>query len=140
MKQVYGEIELKKQIWLNQDKAIIITGGAGTGKTSVVVEAAEQMGVTPIVYRMQGIDSTDVAGIPSRNEETHSLEYLKPRQIKQIIDNPQQRFLLLLDEVNRCTAEMQPILFQLFEKKIESVYYPNLIVVACINIGKIFAA
>ena len=63
MKQVYGEVELKKQIWLNQDKSIIITGDAGTGKTVTVMEAIREMGITPILYRMQGIEPTDISGI-----------------------------------------------------------------------------
>lgn len=31
------------------------------------------MGITPILYRMQGIDSTDIAGIPTRNEKRRTL-------------------------------------------------------------------
>ena len=63
MKSIIGTDELKRQIFLNQDKTIIITGDAGTGKTVTVIEAAEAMGVTPLLFRMQGIESTDITGI-----------------------------------------------------------------------------
>lgn len=135
MKQVLGVDALKEQIFLNQDKTLIIEGDAGTGKTVTVIDAIKEMGITPILYRMQGIEVTDVTGIPTRNEKEHCLEYLKPREIHQIISNPEQRYALILDEVNRATAEMAPILFQLFEKKIENKTYDNLLVIAMINLG-----
>ena len=136
MKEIYGVDDLKKQIWLNQDKGIVIVGDAGTGKTVTVMDAVVEMGITPILYRMQGIDSTDINGIPTRNEQEHCLEYLKPKEIHQIMSNPNQKFALILDEVNRAEQEMSPILFQLFEKKIENKTYNNLLVIAMINIGQ----
>lgn len=136
MKEVYGVDDLKKQIWLNQDKGIVIVGDAGTGKTVTVMDAVVEMGITPILYRMQGIDSTDINGIPTRNEQEHCLEYLKPKEIHKIMSNPNQKYALILDEVNRAEPEMAPILFQLFEKKIENKTYENLIVIAMINVGQ----
>ena len=136
MKTVIGVENLKKMIWLNQDKGIVITGDAGTGKTVTVIESLKEMGITPILYRMQGIDSTDIAGIPTRNEKEHCLEYLKPKEIHQIMSNPNQKYALILDEVNRAEPEMAPILFQLFEKKIENKTYDNLLVIAMINLGQ----
>ena len=63
------------------------------------------------------------------------MEYLKPKEIHQIISNPEQRYALVFDEVNRASTEMAPILFQLFEKKIENKTYKNLLVIAMVNLG-----
>ena len=64
------------------------------------------------------------------------MEYLKPKEIHQIMSNPGQKYALILDEVNRAEPEMAPILFQLFEKKIENKTYDNLLVIAMINLGQ----
>lgn len=136
MLSIYGTKELKEEIMLNSHKTTVIMGEAGTGKTVAITEIAKETGKELILMRMQGIDSTDVNGIPARNEEKGFLEYLKPEEIKKIIDNSDKEYILFLDEINRAETEMEPILFQLFERKIGNKFYPNLTVVCAINHGE----
>lgn len=114
----------------------VISSEAGLGKTTIITEYAKSSKYDIILTeRLSGITDELLLGIPSKNEDGTSFDFLKLGFIKTIIENPDKNVFLFIDEINRAPERLRSALFALFEKKIDDIYYPNLHLVTAINIG-----
>jgi len=143
MKTCYNKKDLLREIVLNfKTSTIIIIGDAGTGKTKDILPSAREqiekfldMPTVLLPFRVQAIDATDISGIPYKTEEGF-LDYVPPREIKQIFDSPNVFHILFMDEVNRAERDMKPNLFKLFENMFKNgIFRENVCVIGAINIG-----
>ena len=140
---------------------ITLLGPSGSGKTTLVEEIAKdpRLGIDKFVtLRMQGmaaedfrlpiiVDETDVKTGRKKSEETllnletghrkvtKSVEFANIGIFKEIIDNPDKKYLLFLDEILRINAECAPLLFGLLEKRIDGIVAKNLYIMTAANYG-----
>lgn len=108
---------------------IIVSGLAGTGKTSILTEAARQLGLNMQYYSAATLDPyTDLVGIPVPNHETKSVEYFRPKAID-------EAEVVFFDEANRADPKTLNTLFELIQfRSINGEKLPKLkCVVAAIN-------
>lgn len=108
---------------------IIVSGLAGTGKTSILTEAARQLGLHMQYYSAATLDPyTDLVGIPVPNHETKSVEYFRPKAID-------EAEVVFFDEANRADPKTLNTLFELIQfRSINGEKLPKLkCVVAAIN-------
>lgn len=144
--------------------SINIIGPSGTGKTTFaerLQELAPELNIyKTIVFRLQGVGSEDFripivkdviktktvgplegGSLFDRKEVTEvklnekTVELVNMGIFQEILDNPDKNYLLLLDEVTRCDASVAPLLFGLFERRINGVPAPNMYVLSACNLG-----
>lgn len=115
--------------YMDNDLNIIVSGLAGTGKTSILTEAARQLGLNMQYYSAATLDPyTDLVGIPVPNHETKSVEYFRPKAID-------EAEVVFFDEANRADPKTLNTLFELIQfRSINGEKLPKLkCVVAAIN-------
>lgn len=108
---------------------IIISGPAGTGKTSILKMAADQLKWNMQYYSAATLDPyTDLVGLPIPNHETKSVEYFRPKSID-------EADVVFFDEANRADPKTLNTLFELIQfGSINGEKLPKLkCVVAAIN-------
>lgn len=141
---------------------ITLLGPSGSGKTTLVEEIAKdpRLGIDKFVtLRMQGmaaedfrlpiiVDETDVKSGRKKSEETllnletgykkinKSVEFANIGIFKEILENPDKKYLLFFDEYLRASTEIAPLLFGLLEKRLDSVIAKNLYIMTAINYGE----
>lgn len=141
---------------------ITLLGPSGSGKTTLVEEIAKdpRLGIDKFVtLRMQGmaaedfrlpiiVDETEVKTGRRKSEETllnletgrrkvsKSVEFANIGIFKEIIDNPDKKYLLFCDEYARSSADIAPLLFGLLEKRLDGVIAKNLYIMTAINYGE----
>lgn len=142
--------------------SINIIGPSGTGKTTFaerLQELAPELNIhKTIVFRLQGVGSEDFripivkdviktkkvgpldgGSLFDKQEVTEvtvnekTVELINMGIFQEILDNPDKNYLLLFDEVTRADASVAPLLFGLFERRINGVQVPNMYVLACCN-------
>lgn len=140
---------------------ITLLGSSGSGKTTLVEEIAKdpRLGIDKFVtLRMQGmaaedfrlpiiVDETEVKTGRKKSEETlinletgrrkvsKSVEFANIGIFKEIIDNPDKKYLVFLDEILRINSDCAPLLFGLLEKRIDGVVAKNLYIMTAANFG-----
>lgn len=127
---------------------ITLLGPSGTGKTTFVEEIArsKQLNIDKLVIlRLQGLSSEDFR-IPTLQEEIDLktgkktnkkiIEFAKIGVFKEIIDNPDKKYLVFLDEILRSDASVAPLLFELLERKIDGIFRENLYIITAANYGE----
>ena len=77
---------------------IILIGGAGTGKTSAVLDWAASNGVNVVLQNTSTMDETDLTGVVARSAEGNSTVKLRSDVLKGLNE---PRSILFLDEYNR---------------------------------------
>jgi hypothetical protein len=115
--------------YMDNDLNIIVSGLAGTGKTSILTEASRQLGLNMQYYSAATLDPyTDLVGIPVPNHETKSVEYFRPKAID-------EAEVVFFDEANRADPKTLNTLFELIQfRSINGEKLPKLkCVVAAIN-------
>lgn len=115
----------------------ILAGDSGTGKSQSMIYI-EESGKYDLVItrRMSGMTDEIVQGIPKLG--TNDFKFIKMDFLATIQQNPDKKILLFLDEITRTPDRLRPALFELFERRIEGVFYPNLHIVSAINVGEDF--
>lgn len=144
-----GKEMLLKEIKRNiKHTTVMLVGPAGTGKTALMEELAKdkELGVDElIILRIQGLSSEDfrlpiLNTIVKTKEGVEIIEkevdFAQVGVFKRIIENPDKKFLLFFDEVNRGAKDVIPLLFGLFEKKfMDGIKRENVYIAGCINVG-----
>lgn len=77
---------------------IILIGGAGTGKTSAVLDWASENGINVVLQNTSTMDETDLTGVVARSAEGNSTVKLRSDVLKGLNE---PRSVLFLDEYNR---------------------------------------
>ena len=140
---------------------VTLLGPAGTGKTTIIEEIAEKAGFIDelVILRLQGLSSEDFRmpmlveeRIPIKLPEGKSgqlnlqhfempqpkktVEFAKMGVLKAICDNPKKNYLIMFDEILRAEQSVATLLFELFERKIDGIFRPNMFVMTAANYGE----
>lgn len=137
---------------------VTLLGPAGTGKTTIIEEIAEKAGFIDelVILRLQGLSSEDFR-MPMLVEERipiklpegkagqlslqhfeipqpkKTVEFAKMGVLKAICDNPKKNYLIMFDEILRAEQSVATLLFELFERKIDGIFRPNMFVMTAAN-------
>lgn len=115
--------------YIGNDLNVLISGLPGTGKTSMIKQACEQLGLTVKYYNAATLDPfTDLIGLPVPNQETRTTDYFRPR----IIDEAE---VIFMDEINRADPRTLNTIFELVQfHSINGEHLPKLrVVIAAMN-------
>ena len=114
-------------------KPILLRGRHGVGKSCVVYQTANTMGLPVVERRASQMTEGDLVGLPVI--EGNVTTFNPPDWFKQACDEP---VLLFLDEVDRATAEVRQGIFELTDsRKLNGhVLHPNTLVFAAVNGGE----
>lgn len=89
---------------------IILIGGAGTGKTSAVIDWANQNNINLVLQNTSTMDESDLTGVVARSVEGNSTVKLRSDVLRGL-DKP--RSVLFLDEYNRGRSSVRGTLLTL---------------------------
>lgn len=97
---------------LNPNKARLIRGPTGIGKSSIVKYIAQSIGANLIDIRLPELEPTDLVGLPYLHDSkgTKVTKYAQPNWWPSKSKKP---VVLFLDELDRASEDMQPIAMQL---------------------------
>lgn len=152
------EVLIREVLRMLPYTTVTLLGPAGTGKTTVIEEIAEKAGYIDelAILRLQGLSSEDFR-MPMVVEERvpmkfgngdngqlsftnyevprtkKTVEFAKMGILKAICDNPDKNYLIFCDEITRADATVAPLLFELFERKIDGIFRPNMFVMTACN-------
>lgn len=118
---------------IDNNTKIIITGKSGWGKSEMVKQVAEEKGMELIDFRLSEVLPEDLVGIPKVRDDFY--EYVPPKWLYEVINNPDKKYLLFLDEITQGTPEVLNICYKIFDKvtKVGDHELPNVSVVGATN-------
>ncbi len=97
---------------LNVKKPVLVRGRHGIGKSCVVYQTADAMGMPVIERRASQMTEGDLLGLPSTDGEVTS--WNPPEWFKTACETP---VVLFLDEVDRATIEVRQGIFELTDSR-----------------------
>lgn len=111
---------------------ILIRGRHGIGKSTIVYQTAERMGLPVVERRASQMTEGDLLGLPK--VENNVTQWLAPEWLHNACNNP---VILFLDEVDRATMEVRQGIFELCDSRKIAGYslHPDTIIFACVNGG-----
>mgnify|MGYP003116569224 FL=1 len=114
-------------------KPILLRGRHGVGKSCVVYQTAETLGLPVVERRASQMTEGDLVGLPSTDGNVTSFN--PPDWYNQACENP---VVLFLDEVDRATMEVRQGIFELTDsRKLNGhVLHPETLVFAAVNGGE----
>ena len=114
-------------------KPVLLRGRHGIGKSTVVYQYAEKMGIAIVERRASQMTEGDLVGLPSI--EDNSTCFNPPDWFKNACDEP---VILFLDEVDRATLEVRQGIFELTDsRKLNGhTLHPDTLVFAAVNGGE----
>ena len=112
---------------------LIVTGHSGYGKSEMIKEVADELNLELIDFRLSEILPEDLVGIPKLMEDYY--EYMPPKWVRDVLNNPNKKYLLFLDEITQGTPEVLNICYKIFDKvtKVGNYELPNVSVVGATN-------
>lgn len=118
---------------IDNNTKIIITGKSGWGKSEMVAQVAEEKGMELIDFRLSEVLPEDLVGIPKVKDDYY--EYVPPRWLYEVVNNPDKKYLLFLDEITQGTPEVLNICYKIFDKvtKVGNYTLNNVSVVGATN-------
>lgn len=100
-------------------RPVFIWGAPGIGKSSLVEQFAEDVGLPCVSLLGSQLAPEDIIGIPRINGDTS--EFLPPKMIAK-----KEPYVLFLDELNACSQEVQKAFYSLiYEKRIGEYHLPE---------------
>jgi len=114
-------------------KPVLLRGRHGVGKSQVVYQTAEKLGLPIVERRASQMTEGDLVGLPSTDGNCTSFN--PPDWFKMACENP---VVLFLDEVDRATIEVRQGIFELTDsRKLNGhVLHPETLVFAAVNGGE----
>lgn len=98
---------------------VFIWGAPGIGKSSIVEQFAEDLGLPCVSLLGSQLAPEDIIGIPRINGETS--EFLPPKMIAR-----KEPYVLFLDELNACSQEVQKAFYSLiYERRVGEYHLPE---------------
>ena len=94
------------------EKPVLLRGRHGIGKSTVVYQFADRVGLPVVERRASQMTEGDLVGLPTVEEE--STKFNPPDWFKQACDKP---VVLFLDEVDRATLEVRQGIFELTDSR-----------------------
>ena len=100
-------------------RPVFIWGAPGIGKSALVEQFAEEVGLDCVSLLGSQLAPEDIIGIPQIKGETS--EFLPPKMIAR-----KEPYVLFLDELNACSQEVQKAFYSLIhEKRIGEYHLPE---------------
>ena len=100
-------------------RPVFIWGQPGIGKSALVEQFAEEVGLPCVSLLGSQLAPEDIIGIPKINGETS--EFLPPKMIAR-----KEPYVLFLDELNACSQEVQKAFYSLIhERRIGEYHLPE---------------
>lgn len=115
--------------YISNGMNILVTGEAGTGKTTIFRKACAELGLTMKYYSTPTLDPyTELIGVPVPQNDTKTIEFYRPREID-------EAEVIFFDEPNRADPRILNALFEIIQfGTINGEPLPKLkVVVAAIN-------
>jgi len=111
---------------------VLIRGRHGIGKSSIVYQKAEELGLPVVERRASQMTEGDLLGLPK--VEGNMTQWLAPEWLHTACNKP---VALFLDEVDRATTEVRQGIFELCDSRKIAGYnlHPDTIIFAAINGG-----
>ena len=97
---------------IDNDTKIIITGRSGWGKSEMINQVAQEKGMELIDFRLSEVLPEDLVGIPKVKDDFY--EYIPPRWLYEVVQHPEKKYLLFLDEITQGTPEVLNICYKIF--------------------------
>lgn len=118
---------------IDNNTKIIITGKSGWGKSEMIAQVAEEKGMELIDFRLSEVLPEDLIGIPKVKDDYY--EYVPPKWLYDVVNNPDKKYLLFLDEITQGTPEVLNICYKIFDKvtKVGNYTLDNVAVVGATN-------
>lgn len=99
---------------------LLIHGKPGVGKSQIVRQVAEELGIGFIDVRLAEMDAVDIRGLPSVDNEHHSMTWNPPDFWPR---DEKTRGILFLDEVTSCDRSIQVAAYELIlDRKLGDIY------------------
>ena len=120
-------------ILVNSKLPVLLRGRHGIGKSQVVFQLGESLGMPVIDRRASQMTEGDLLGLPKQSDND-TTEWCPPKWFKTACTEP---VILFLDEVDRATLEVRQGIFELCDsrKLAGHVLHPDTLVFACVNGG-----
>lgn len=99
---------------IDTNTKIIITGKSGWGKSEMIQQVAEEKGMELIDFRLSEVLPEDIVGVPKVKDDYY--EYVPPKWLYDVVNNPDKKYLLFLDEITQGTPEVLNICYKIFDK------------------------
>lgn len=116
---------------IENDMPILVYGKSGWGKTSIVDQIGEDMGLDVVKLSLALCLPEDVGGIPSPHDST--FKYLLPQWFHSRLGKP---FILFLDEINQASPQTLHAIYSLVqERRLHETSNPAMKVVAAGNMA-----
>jgi len=138
-----------KKVLIHMEKAfitkkpILLLSRSGWGKTQLVEQFAASKGYsekdgTLIEITLSGWLPEDFRGLPVLKQSAlkgkKQTEFAVPDFVVQIASNPNKKYMIFLDEINRASHEVQTIIFNMAQKsKIGDIQVDNIYLIAAAN-------
>lgn len=121
---------------LSANIAVLLRGETGIGKSFVVHQAAEELGLPVVDRRLSQMTEGDLLGLPSISDTT--TRFNPPDWFHMACEQP---VALFLDEMNRATRELQQGAFQLvLDRQLNGFkLHPKTRVFSAVNVGGKYA-
>jgi hypothetical protein len=119
-----------------KNKNILISGGAGLGKSQTVQQVAVEHGYLLIDLRCAYLERPDILGYPVPNTQTNQTEFLTPNWQALLFDAKNKKVILFLDELNRADTSLLNTLMELLTERCimqRHVKCKELVVISAIN-------
>lgn len=118
---------------IDNNTKIIITGRSGWGKSEMVAQVAKEKGMELIDFRLSEVLPEDLVGIPKVRDDYY--EYVPPKWLYEVVNHPDKKYLLFLDEITQGTPEVLNICYKIFDKvtKVGNYTLENVSVVGATN-------
>jgi len=118
---------------INAKYPVLTRGRHGIGKSTVVYQLAEQLGLEVVERRASQMTEGDLLGLPKVNKGV--TQWLAPEWLHTACNKP---VILFLDEVDRATMEVRQGIFELCDSRKIAGYtlHPDTLIFAAVNGGE----
>lgn len=107
---------------LSPDISILLQAMHGIGKSSVVKQTAEKMGIGFCDVRLSQCEVGDIKGLPNLNHETRTTEFYKPWWWPRDMNS---KGFLFFDELNRAQVDVQQAIFEVcLDRRLDGDFLP----------------
>lgn len=104
----YQTIKILKE--MPTSKSIMLVAKHGVGKSSIVKQVAEDLGIEFYDVRLSQCEVGDIKGLPFLDEKNRRTDFLKPKWWPR---NPDSKGILFFDELNRASKDVLQAVFEI---------------------------
>ena len=113
---ILGDPELASKL-----PPLLIHGAPGVGKSQIVKQVAEELGIGFIDVRLAEMDAVDIRGLPSVDNDKHSMTWNPPDFWPR---DEKSKGILFLDEIVSCDRSIQVAAYELIlDRKLGDLYH-----------------